>query len=101
MKFITRRTYNVYRNYKDIGEIISFNKNGNDLFTLILKTEKLSPSIDDSVSINGVCQTVVKNENGTLYFDCVNQRLRKTNFKYFKMGPKVNLELALVAGKSS
>ena len=83
---------------KDIGEIISFHKNGNDLYTLVVKTEKLSPSIDDSVSINGVCQTVVKNENGILYFDCVKSTLEKTNFKYFKLGEKVNLELALVAG---
>lgn len=83
---------------KDIGEIISFSKNGNDLYTLVVKTEKLSPSVDDSVAINGVCQTVVKNENGILYFDCVRSTLEKTNFKYFKLGQKVNLELALEVG---
>ena len=41
---------------------------------------------------------MVKNENNILYFDCVRSTLEKTNFKYFKLGQKVNLRISTEVG---
>ena len=51
--------------------------------------------VDDSVSVNGVCLTVVK--INSIYFECesVEETLRKTTLKYLKLSQKVNLERAL------
>tara|TARA_B100000925_G_scaffold245423_1_gene195423 strand:+ start:2277 stop:2909 length:633 start_codon:yes stop_codon:yes gene_type:complete len=84
---------------KDIGVVLSFSKKSNDLYRLLVRSEKLSPSIDDSIAIDGVCQTLVKKENNILYFDCVKSTLEKTNFKNLKTQQKVNLELALSVGE--
>lgn len=49
-------------------------------------------SIDDSVSINGCCQTVIACDNDTFSTQVVAETLRKTNFGNIKYGDKVNLE---------
>lgn len=54
--------------------------------------------IDDSVSINGACQTVVKkNENG-FYVEAVNTTIEKTTLGKLRSGDWVNLELAMRLG---
>ncbi len=56
--------------------------------------------IGDSVSINGVCLTVVEidQELGVLSFDAVPETLRKTNLSLFKVGDYVNIELSVKLG---
>ena len=78
---------------KDVGHVVSFSKTSRDIFKLIVKS-KLKPFVDDSVSVNGVCQTVVK-VNDYLHFDVVKSTIHKTNFKNLKRNSLVNLELAL------
>ncbi len=54
--------------------------------------------IDDSVAINGACQTVVrKNENG-FFVDAVKATLEKSSLGSLRMGDIVNLELAMRVG---
>jgi riboflavin synthase len=48
--------------------------------------------IDQSVSHNGVCLTVVRKENGTYTVTAIKETLDKTNLGLLKPGDKVNLE---------
>jgi riboflavin synthase len=52
--------------------------------------------IDDSININGVCQTVVKRTTNAFTVQSVKETLRKTNFGSLRAGDKVNLERALL-----
>lgn len=51
--------------------------------------------IDDSVSINGVCQTVVSIENNIFSVVAVEETISKTTLKNLRAGEYVNLERAL------
>jgi len=51
--------------------------------------------VDDSISINGVCQTIVRMDDKTFEFDSVEETLKKTTIGSWKEGQKVNLERAL------
>ena len=52
-------------------------------------------SADESVSINGVCQTVVALGDGWFDVDTVEETLRKTTFDGLRNGSLVNLERAV------
>lgn len=49
----------------------------------------------DSVSVNGVCLTVVDKKRNTIYFQSVKATLDNTNLKRLKINSYVNLEPAL------
>jgi riboflavin synthase len=51
--------------------------------------------VDDSVSIEGVCQTVVSVASTSFVVEAVEETLRKTNFNKLSIGKKVNLERAM------
>ena len=48
--------------------------------------------VGDSVAVNGCCLTVVRNEDGRLAFDAVNETLRRTSLGSLTAGDRVNLE---------
>jgi riboflavin synthase len=52
-------------------------------------------SIDDSVSINGCCQTVISKSGSDFTVEAVEETLKKTTLGEFNAGRKVNLELAM------
>jgi len=54
--------------------------------------------VGDSVAINGVCLTVVRKEGERLWFDAVQETLRRSNLGALKPGDRVNLESALRVG---
>lgn len=54
--------------------------------------------IGASVSINGVCLTVVKIENNLVFFDIIDETLKLTNLKHLKSNKKVNVERAACFG---
>ena len=54
--------------------------------------------IDDSVSINGVCQTVVSRTVNSFDVEAVEETIRKTTFGNLKPAEMVNLERALRMG---
>jgi len=54
----------------------------------------LKPELGDSVSVDGVCLTVVNADNGSLSFDVVDETLARAK----PFGAEVNLEPALRAG---
>ncbi|HKI44424.1 MAG TPA: riboflavin synthase [Balneolales bacterium] len=51
--------------------------------------------IDDSICINGVCQTVVKKTDHDFTVQAVEETLRKTTFGNLEIGQVVNLERSL------
>ena len=81
---------------KEVGIVYKIidNTEGRRMFVY---SEKLSQNmqVDDSISIDGVCQTVVGIEKNIFEIQCVHITLEKTTFKIFEEGTKVNLELPL------
>lgn len=51
--------------------------------------------IDDSISVQGVCQTVIRKTATTFTVQAVEETLRKTTFGHLKTGDSVNLERCL------
>lgn len=51
--------------------------------------------IDQSISHNGVCLTVVRKENKTYTVTAIKETLEKSNLGYVRVGDKVNLERSL------
>jgi len=51
--------------------------------------------IGDSISVNGVCQTIVNLDKNSFTADVSQETLKVTNFSELKIGDKVNLERAL------
>lgn len=76
-----------------IKEVI--NLSGGKIFSLEVNlcTDEIKKG--DSIAINGACQSVIKKENNTLYFEAMNETLRLTNLALIKKGDFVNVELAM------
>ncbi len=55
-------------------------------------------AVDDSVAINGVCQTVVARDASSFQTVVIEESLRKTNFGDLRVGEVVNLERSLRMG---
>ncbi len=55
-------------------------------------------SVGDSISVNGVCLTVEKDDGKTSQFHLVEETLNRTQFKQVQEGDLVNLEPALKLG---
>lgn len=86
---------------KDVGTVKSIErKNDGVYFTIECDMSKLT---DDggglpngaSVSIDGVCQTVIKSDKKTFTVQSIPETLRVTNFVDFEIGSRVNLEPAM------
>ncbi|MFH1847744.1 MAG: riboflavin synthase, partial [Candidatus Omnitrophota bacterium] len=54
--------------------------------------------IGDSVSVNGICLTVVKKQAGAIVFDVMEETKQRTNFTELSAGKDINLERPLKAG---
>jgi len=52
-------------------------------------------SIGGSVAVNGVCLTVVKVDDGVLYFDIMRETLERTTLKHLVVQSRVNVEHAI------
>lgn len=67
---------------------------------ITIKAARTTPSLKagDSVSVDGVCLTVVKAVGGIFSAEAVEETLKKTTLSLRKPGDAVNLEGALTAG---
>lgn len=81
-----------------LGEVEKIKREGGNLHLTI--KSKITPElrIDQSVSHNGVCLTVVKIEGHNYTVTAIDETLRKTNLGELKTGEVVNLERAMVLG---
>jgi len=79
------------------GTIVSINKIKSSSREFIVSIEKMFKDINigDSISVNGVCLTVKKNNEKEIYFDIVNETLEKSNLGTLNVGCNLNLERAL------
>ena len=81
-----------------IGNISRIDSNYSDSH-IILKTEKNildDMKIGDSISVNGVCLSVVTKTEGTFSVDVSNETMSLTTFSNLKVNDSVNLEKAMV-----
>ena len=80
---------------EEIGTVIAIKHNGTSL-RIEFRAEKVLDDlkVDDSIAVNGVCQTVV--DCGVSFFEviCVAETLSKTTLGSLKAGNTVNLERA-------
>lgn len=84
---------------EEIGTIKSIRSLGKAMRIVVEGSVVLDDlKIDDSVSISGVCQTVVAINGKTFEVEAVEETLRKTNFSTMRAGTKVNLERAMQLG---
>jgi riboflavin synthase len=81
---------------KEIGIVKSVRPNQEGV-ELIVESKVLLPEIgiDDSVAINGACQTATKIGDNCFHVQTVHVSLEKTTLGSLRSGDEVNLELAL------
>lgn len=84
---------------KDLGEVYRLEKRMS-LYRLKILSKDISEgaAIGDSVSVNGVCLTVVAEDRDILTFDVMEETARKTNLGNLKTKDLVNLEGPLRVG---
>jgi len=81
---------------KELGEVQSIQRNSEGKI-INFKSHKLvrDMGIDDSVAINGVCQTIISKSSTSFAVQAVHITLEKTTLGSLKVGDLVNMELAL------
>ena len=83
---------------EEIGKIRDLKKSGGNLDISVEANMTPELKIDQSVSHNGICLTVVSIENSTYTITAVNETLQKTNLGSLKVGDPVNLERGMKLG---
>ncbi len=85
---------------KDTGEI-RFIMKKNNLTEIVVISKNISEisDIGDSISVNGVCLTIVKITNDMMYFDLSEETIRSSNIGTLYAGSIVNLEPAIGANE--
>lgn len=78
---------------KDLGTVISLKKSGAN--QVLRVHSRLQPMVGASISINGVCTTIVKKFGSNFEVDLMPETLKRTNLATLKLNDKVNLEPAL------
>jgi len=81
-----------------VGEITKLAKEGENLQVEIKSPLAQQLKIDQSVSHNGVCLTVVKAMQSSYIVTAIKETLEKTNLKTLTKGSLVNLERAMKLG---
>ncbi|RYD82558.1 MAG: riboflavin synthase [Sphingobacteriales bacterium] len=80
---------------KDLGEIISVEKNGTNISFWIKSNLLNEISVDQSIAHNGVCLTVETIREDAYRVTAIEETLQKTNLKHFSAGAYMNLEFCL------
>lgn len=80
---------------QEVGKVKEISIASNPFISVF--SEKISPvaEIGESISVNGVCLSLVKKEKNLLYFDLSQETLKKTNISYLRPSSSVNLERSL------
>ncbi len=81
---------------EEVGKIVSIRNIGGGR-SIVFNASKILDdlNIDDSVSINGVCQTVVSIAGAHIEVEAVEETLRKSTMGSFRPGQQINLERAV------
>jgi riboflavin synthase len=82
----------------ETGEILSVKRRSGGLILSLKSKETASTAKKgDSISVNGVCLTVIEKSNKVLSFDISEETLQSTNIGTLKKGDLINLEPSLSA----
>ena len=80
---------------EELGTLIAGVEEGSGLRLQFSADKVLSDlKIDDSIAVNGVCQTVIARNSSSFEVISVSETLKKTTLRSLKSGEKVNLERA-------
>jgi riboflavin synthase len=82
---------------EDLGEVTGLNQEGTNLHIHMRSRIAAELKIDQSLSHNGVCLTIVALGDGTYTVTAIEETLKKTNLGSLDVGSKVNLERAMPA----
>lgn len=84
---------------KEVANIETVSR-GSSLLKLAIRSATVfkDAQISDSISVNGVCLTLVSKDKGLLFFEAITSTLKDTNLKHIKKRDFVNLEPALSMG---
>jgi len=84
---------------EEMGVLRSVQRQGEAMILVIAASKVLSDvKLGDSISVNGVCLTVVEFDGGAFSVDVMPETYRHTNLHAIKPGSFVNLERAMMAG---
>jgi len=84
---------------EETGRVVSFHPEA-EAWELIVAADQVrqDAALGDSIAINGCCLTIVRQSDGRLHFDVLEETRRLTNFKAFGVNSAVNLERSLRFG---
>ncbi|MGB1019828.1 MAG: riboflavin synthase [Flavobacteriaceae bacterium] len=80
------------------GEVKGLEKEGENLHITLNSDLAFELKVDQSLAHNGVCLTVVECNASQFTVTAIKETLDKTNLNQLKLGSKINLERAMVAG---
>jgi riboflavin synthase len=81
---------------EEIGKVRSLRVHGDGIqFEIGAKKVISGLKVDNSISVNGTCLTIVRRKNGVLAVDAVKETLSKTSLGRLRVGSRVNLERAV------
>ncbi|MBZ0263758.1 riboflavin synthase [bacterium] len=84
---------------EEVGKIKSIRPRG-DGATLTISANTILDDVKlgDSISISGVCQTVIGFDDSTFTVEAIRETMQRTRFGSWQHGDAVNLERAMMAG---
>lgn len=84
----------------NVGEVKAIKKEKKSILISVSSNLRIGKNdIGSSISCNGVCLTLVKLQKKRMFFYISSETLKKSNFKYIKVGNRINLEKSLIFGQ--
>jgi riboflavin synthase len=85
---------------EELGEIVSLTDSGDDAAVVAVRGPVVTSDAKhgDSISVNGVCLTVIDNVDGVFTADVMGETLRRSSLGALRTGSPVNLERAATLG---
>jgi riboflavin synthase len=85
---------------EELGQIVSRTDTGGDSVVLAVRGPLVTSDArhGDSISVNGVCLTVIDNVDGVFTADVMGETLRRSSLGALEVGSPVNLERAALLG---
>jgi riboflavin synthase len=85
---------------EELGEVVSLTDAGTDSAVVAVRGPVVTSDAKhgDSISVNGVCLTVIANDDGVFTADVMGETLRRSSLGVLRVGSAVNLERAATLG---
>ncbi|MEU7907265.1 riboflavin synthase [Actinoplanes sp. NPDC049118] len=85
---------------EELGEVVYLTDAGGDSAVIAVRGPVVTSDArhGDSISVNGVCLTVIDNVDGVFTADVMGESLRRSSLGVLKAGGQVNLERAATVG---